>query len=77
MKYVYDCHLVCFFHFVIFLPRAELYGQTADECADAYLHYGKTLIELARQEIGVFWNAVKESRSSLFIPPLQFYFFTA
>ena len=43
------------------LFRAEMYGQTADECADAYLHYGKTLIELARQEIGVFWNAVKES----------------
>ena len=45
----------------IFFFRAEMYGQTADECADAYLHYGKTLIELARQEIGVFWNAVKES----------------
>ena len=43
-----------------------MYGQTADECADAYLHYGKTLLGLARQEIGVFWNAVKESKFDTF-----------
>jgi len=61
-------HLICnepekaLDYFVELCERlAEMYGQTADECADAYLHYGKTLIELARQEIGVFWNAVKET----------------
>lgn len=32
---------------------ANVYGQTADECAEAYLYYGKTLLELARLENGV------------------------
>lgn len=61
-------HLICnepekaLDYFVELCERlAEFYGQTADECADAYLHYGKTLLGLARQEIGVFWNAVKET----------------
>ncbi|XP_066921647.1 protein HGV2-like isoform X3 [Clytia hemisphaerica] len=61
-------HLICnepekaLDYFVELCERlAEFYGQTADECADAYLHYGKTLLGLARQEIGVFWNAVKEA----------------
>lgn len=32
---------------------AELYGEQAPECGDAYYHYGRALLELARKEAGV------------------------
>ncbi|XP_063856563.1 nuclear autoantigenic sperm protein-like [Scylla paramamosain] len=31
----------------------ELYGEQAAECGDAYHHYGRALLELARKEAGV------------------------
>ncbi|XP_063854874.1 nuclear autoantigenic sperm protein-like, partial [Scylla paramamosain] len=31
----------------------ELYGEQAAECGDAYYHYGRALLELARKEAGV------------------------
>ena len=31
----------------------ELYGEQAPECGDAYYHYGRALLELARKEAGV------------------------
>jgi len=39
------------------LMSAE-YGETANECADAYYYYGKALLEMARAESGVFGNAL-------------------
>lgn len=41
---------------------ATFYGETAYECAEAYLYYGKCLLELARIENGVLGHAVKETR---------------
>merc|ERR1712096_77474 len=38
---------------------AQQYGETADECADSYFHYGKALLELARMEGGVPGNALE------------------
>lgn len=28
--------------------RGKKYGETADECAEAFFYYGKSLLELAR-----------------------------
>ncbi|XP_030906589.2 nuclear autoantigenic sperm protein [Melopsittacus undulatus] len=35
------------------------YGETADECAEAFFYYGKSLLELARLENGVLGNALE------------------
>ncbi|XP_049785088.1 histone-binding protein N1/N2 isoform X1 [Schistocerca cancellata] len=39
---------------------AEVYGEAANECGDAYFSYGKALLGLAREENGVLGDAVEE-----------------
>merc|ERR1712114_67715 len=40
---------------------AKQFGETANECADSYFHYGKALLELARMEGGVLGKALEEN----------------
>ena len=42
--------------------RAYHYGQQGKECLEAYLYYGKTLLEIARMENGVLGHAIKEGK---------------
>lgn len=39
---------------------AEVYGEAANECGDAYFNYGRALLGLAREEAGVLGDAVEE-----------------
>lgn len=40
---------------------ANFYGQESEKCTEAYLYYGKTLLEIGRIENGVLGHAVKET----------------
>jgi len=40
---------------------ATFYGQESDKCVEAYLYYGKTLLDIARLENGVLGHAIKEA----------------
>ena len=35
---------------------AKFYGQESEKCMEAYLFYGKTLLEIARMEVGCFFG---------------------
>lgn len=43
---------------------AEKYGQTADECGEAYFYYGKSLLDIARTESDVLGNAVPKEATA-------------
>jgi len=38
---------------------AKTYGESSTECADAYFHYGKALLEMSRLESDAFGNALE------------------
>jgi len=40
---------------------SKYYGQESSKCMEAYLYYGKTLLEIARLESGVFGQAIKDT----------------
>ena len=57
-KTIYIIQFVNIFGF----GRAHHYGQQGKECLEAYLYYGKTLLEIARMENGVLGHAIKEGK---------------
>jgi len=43
---------------------ARFYGQESEQCVEAYLYYGKTLLDIARMENGVLGQAIPEGEEA-------------
>ena len=49
----------------------KIYGETANQCGEAYFYYGKALLDLARMEAGVIDNVLDGGNFK------DFYFFVS